>query len=78
VPAASTSQSHLGPRKGVESFQGEETEQEDFLVLAGQATSSRQFQKDGPCGFHCADRTAARYNAKPSQPTRYRDGLLPD
>ena len=56
--------------------------------------SSRQFQKDGPWGFYCADETAARYNASspedtqdgalayarfsPSQPVRYRDGLLPD
>ena len=56
--------------------------------------SSRQFQKDGPWGFYCADETAARYNASspedtqdgdvadarfPSrQATRYRDGLLPD
>jgi len=110
-----------------------ETEQEDFLVLAGEAllivegqerrlkqwdfvhcppqtrhafvgagngacvllcASSRQFQKDGPWGFYCADETAARYNASspedtqdggiayarfaPSRPTRYRDGLLPD
>src|SRR5207237_870822 len=109
-----------------------ETEQEDFLVLAGEgilivegqerpvrqwdfvhcppetrhafvgagngpcvilAASSRQFQKDGPWGFYCADETAARYNASspedtqdgavaygrfpPSQPTRYRHGLLP-
>jgi uncharacterized cupin superfamily protein len=110
-----------------------ETEQEDFLVLSGEAilivegeerplkqwdfvhcppetrhalvgagdgpcvilaASSRQFQKDGPWGYYCADETAARYNAGspedtqdtalaeghlgPSQPTRYRDGLLPD
>lgn len=110
-----------------------ETEQEDFLVLAGEAllivegqewplrqwdfvhcppetrhvfvgagdgpsvilgASSRQFQKDGPWGFYCTNETAARYNAsspeqtqdgevayarfQPSQPTRYRDGLLPD
>jgi uncharacterized cupin superfamily protein len=109
-----------------------ETEQEDFLVLAGEAllvvegeerplkpwdfvhcppgtrhafvgagegpcvilaASSRQFQKDGPWGFYCADETAARYNASspqdtqdgdlayarfsPSQPARYREGLLP-
>ena len=82
-----------------------ETEQEDFLVLAGEAilnvegedaaahgngslrplappetrhafagagdapracslaASSREFQKDGPCGLYCADETAARYNA---------------
>ena len=110
-----------------------ETEQEDFLVLSGEAllivegqerpltqwdfvhcppetrhafvgagdglcvilaASSRQFQKDGPWGFYCADETAARYNASspedtqdgelayahfpPEQPTRYRQGLLPD
>jgi uncharacterized cupin superfamily protein len=110
-----------------------ETEQEDFLVLAGEAllviegqerplkqwdfvhcppearhafvgagdgpcvllcASSRQFQKDGPWGFYCADETAARYNAAapedtqdggiayarfpPSRETRYPDGLLPD
>ncbi len=110
-----------------------ETEQEDFLVLSGEAVlivegqerrleqwdfvhcppetrhvfvgagdgpcvilaaSSRQFQKDGPWGYYCADETAARYNASspedtqdtelaearfpPSRPTRYRDGLLPD
>ena len=62
------------------------------LVLL--CASSRQFQKDGPWGFYCADEIAARYNASspehtqdgelayarfpPSQPTRYRDGLLPD
>ena len=61
-----------------------------FVLLCA---SSRQFQKDGPWGFYCADETAARYNASspedtqdgelayarfaPSQPTRYRDGLLP-
>jgi uncharacterized cupin superfamily protein len=110
-----------------------ETEQEDFLVLSGEAVlivegqerrleqwdfvhcppetrhafvgagdgpcvllcaSSRQFQKDGPWGFYCADETAARYNAgspedtqdgalayaRFPQPkaTRYREGLLPD
>jgi uncharacterized cupin superfamily protein len=110
-----------------------ETEQEDFLVLAGEAlaiiegqerrlrqwdfvhcppetkhafvgagegpcvilcASSRQFQKDGPWGFYCADETAARHNAAspedtqdgeiayarfpPAQESRYRDGLLPD
>jgi uncharacterized cupin superfamily protein len=110
-----------------------ETEQEEFLVLSGEAllivegqerplkqwdfvhcppetrhalvgagdgpcvilaASSRQFQKDGPWGFYCADGTARRYNASspeetqdtevayarfaPSQPTPYRDGLLPD
>ena len=88
-----------------------ETEQEDFLVLAGEGllivegqerplkqwflcASSRQFQKDGPWGFYCADETAARYNASspedtqdgdiayarfpPPRRTRYRQGLLPD
>ena len=110
-----------------------ETEQEAFLVLAGEAilivegqerplqqwdfvhcppetkhafvgagdapcvllcASSRQFQKDGPWGFYCADETAARYNASSpedtqdgeiadtgiSKPrtTRYPGGLLPD
>ena len=110
-----------------------ETEQEDFLVLAGEGllivegqerplkqwdfvhcppetkhafvgagdgplvllcASSRQFQKDGPWGFYCADETAARYNASSPEdtqdgsvayarfpeprPTRYRDGWLPD
>jgi mannose-6-phosphate isomerase-like protein (cupin superfamily) len=110
-----------------------ETEQEDFLVLAGEGVlivegeerplrqwdfvhcppetrhafagagngpcvllcaSSRQFQKDGPWGWYCADETAARYNASspeetqdgsiayarfaPSQETRYRPGLLPE
>ena len=110
-----------------------ETEQEDFLVLAGEglliaegeerplkqwdfvhcppetrhvfvgageepcvilAASSRQFQKDGPWGFYCADEVAGRYNASapedtqdsgiayarfpPPQPARYRQGWLPD
>jgi uncharacterized cupin superfamily protein len=109
-----------------------ETEQEDFLVLAGEGllivegqerpvkqwdfvhcppetkhafvggehvplvllcASSRQFQKDGPWGFYCADETAAKYNASspedtqdgnvayarfaPPKDTRYKDGLLP-
>jgi uncharacterized cupin superfamily protein len=56
--------------------------------------SSRQFQKDGPWGFYCADETAARYNAAspedtqdgsiaygrfpPPRPTRYRERLLPE
>jgi hypothetical protein len=56
--------------------------------------SSRQFQKDGPWGFYCADETAARYNASSPEETqdnalayarfpavefaRYRDGLLPN
>jgi glyoxylate utilization-related uncharacterized protein len=55
--------------------------------------SSRQFQKDGPWGFYCADETAARHNASspedtqdadiadgrlgPSRPTPYPDDLLP-
>ncbi len=55
--------------------------------------SSRQFQKDGPWGFYCADETAARHNASSPEdtqegeiadarfpeptPTRYPDGLLP-
>jgi mannose-6-phosphate isomerase-like protein (cupin superfamily) len=110
-----------------------ETEQEDFLVLSGEAVliiegeerrlkqwdfvhcppgcrhafagagdgpcvllcaSSRQFQKDGPWGFYCADRVAERYNAgapedtqdgelayarfAPTQATRYQRGLLPE
>jgi len=58
------------------------------------AASSRQFQKDGPWGFYCADEIARRCNSSspedtqdsevayarfsPSQPMRYRDGLLPD
>jgi uncharacterized cupin superfamily protein len=109
-----------------------ETEQEDFLVLAGEGllivegeerplkqwdfvhcppetrhayvgtgegpfvllcASSRQFQKDGPWGFYCADETAAKYNASSpedtqdgsiayarfpaSRETGYREGLLP-
>ena len=56
--------------------------------------SSRQFQKDGPWGYYCADETAARHHASspedtqdaalvdaqfpPSRTTRYREGLLPD
>jgi uncharacterized cupin superfamily protein len=56
--------------------------------------SSRQFQKDGPWGFYCADETAARYNASSPEDTqdfeiaharfedsrriRYPGGLLPD
>jgi uncharacterized cupin superfamily protein len=110
-----------------------ETEQEDFLVLSGEAilivegeerplkqwdfvhcppetrhafvgagdgpcvllcASSRQFQKDGPWGFYCADETAARYNAAPPvdtqdagsedarfppiRETTYPGGLLPE
>ncbi|HWN21451.1 MAG TPA: cupin domain-containing protein [Gaiellaceae bacterium] len=92
-----------------------ETEQENFLVLSGEAilivegqerplkqwdfvhcppetkhafvgagdgpcvllcASSRQFQKDGPWGFYCADETAARYNA--SSPEDTQDGELAD
>lgn len=57
------------------------------------AASSRQFQKDGPWGYYCADETAAKYNAASpedtqdgsiayarfpeAKATRYRDGLLP-
>jgi len=90
-----------------------ETEQENFLVLAGEAllivegqerrleqwdfvhcppetrhvfvgagdgqcvilaASSRQFQKDGPWGFYCADETAARHNAGAPEDTQ--DGAL--
>src|SRR3954447_7200311 len=56
--------------------------------------SSRQFQKDGPWGFYCADETAAKYNASSPEDTqdgeiayarfqdvratRYPGGLLPD
>ena len=109
-----------------------ETEQEDFLVLAGEpllivegqerrlgqwdfvhcppetrhafvgagdgpsvilAVSSRQFQARGPWGYYTADDAARRHGAAadvetqdagaayarfaPSQPARYRDGLLP-
>jgi mannose-6-phosphate isomerase-like protein (cupin superfamily) len=109
-----------------------ETEQEDFLVLDGEAiliiegeerivrqwdfvhcppetrhafagagdgpcvllcVSSRQFQKDGPWGYYCADPVAERHDAAapedtqdgelayarfaPSRAIRYRDGLLP-
>jgi uncharacterized cupin superfamily protein len=109
-----------------------ETEQEDFLVLSGEAilivegeerrlrqwdfvhcppgtrhafvgsgegpcvllcASSRQFQKDGPWGFYCADEVAARHNASSPENTqdadaadagfpdpkltRYPGGLLP-
>jgi uncharacterized cupin superfamily protein len=110
-----------------------ETEQEDFLVLFGEAllivegeerklrqwdfvhrppetrhvfvgagdgpcailaASSRQFQAKGPRGYYTADDTARRYgaspdvdtqdgdvayaNVPPSEPTRYREGWLPD
>ena len=56
--------------------------------------SSRQFQKDGPWGYYCADETAARHNASspedtqdtaladsgfpPPREARYPSGLLPD
>ena len=59
-----------------------ETEQEDFLVLAGDGqcvllcASSRQFQKDGPWGFYIADDTAERYNA--SSPEDTQDGEVAD
>lgn len=55
--------------------------------------SSRQFQKDGPWGYYCADETAAKYNASAPEDTQngelasarfedvrettYREGLLP-
>ena len=55
--------------------------------------SSRQFQKNGPWGYYCADETAAKYNASspedtqdgaiayarfaPATATRYPGGLLP-
>ena len=52
-----------------------ETEQEDFLVLSGEAcvllcASSRQFQKDGPWGSYCAEETAARHNASSPEDTQ--------
>ena len=62
-----------------------------FVLLCA---SSRQFQKDGPWGFYCADETAAKYNASSPEDTqdgeiaygrfsetvesRYREGTLPD
>lgn len=55
---------------------------------------TRQFQKDGPWGYYTVDEAARRHNACPAeetqdteaayahlpprQPSRYRDGLLPD
>jgi uncharacterized cupin superfamily protein len=84
-----------------------ETEQEDFLVLAGEGlaivegqeravkqwdfvhcppgarhafvggplvllcASSRQFQKDGPWGYYCADDVAAKYNASSPEDTQH-------
>jgi glyoxylate utilization-related uncharacterized protein len=57
------------------------------------AASSRQFQAGGPWGYYTVEETARRYGAcsdvetqdtgvayaraPPSQPTRYRDGVLP-
>ena len=122
----------VGPGEPADTYHWE-TEQEDFLVLSGEAVlivegrerrlkqwdfvhcppetrhafvgagdgpcvllcaSSRQFQKDGPWGYYCADDTAARHNASSPEdtqdgelayarfgtprPTRYRDGLLPE
>ena len=121
----------LGPGEPSTTYHWE-TEQEDFLVLAGEGilivegqerpvrqwdfvhcppetkhafvgagdgpcvilcASSRQFQKDGPWGWYCADPVAARYNASPAEDTqdtdaayarfadstltRYPGGLLP-
>jgi hypothetical protein len=34
------------------------------------AASSRQFQKDGPLGFYCADEIARRYNASSPEATQ--------
>ena len=78
---------------------GREPRRAEHDVLLGDGpcvllcASSRQFRKDGPWGFYCADETAARYNASSPedtqdgeiayarfpapQLTRYRDGLLP-
>ena len=58
------------------------------------AMSSRENQAFGPYGAYTVDETARRYgacpdvetqdgavayaNVQPSQPTRYRDGVLPD
>ena len=58
------------------------------------AMSSREYQAQGPWGWYTANETARRYGASPdedtqdgrvayarvpeSQPTRYRDGWLPD
>jgi mannose-6-phosphate isomerase-like protein (cupin superfamily) len=58
------------------------------------AMSSRHYQKDGPWGVYCAGEVASRYSAsapegtqdgdvayarfRQRQPTRCRDGLLPD
>jgi mannose-6-phosphate isomerase-like protein (cupin superfamily) len=38
------------------------------LVLL--CASSRQFQKDGPWGYYCADETAAKYNAASPEDTQ--------
>ena len=62
-----------------------------FVLLCA---SSRQFQKDGPWGFYCADETAAKCNASSPEDTqdgeiaygrfsetvesRSREGTLPD
>ena len=117
---------------GVNSMYHWETEQEDFLVLSGEAllivegqerplrqwdfvhcppetrhvfvgagngpcvilaASSRQFQAEGPWGYYSVDEAARRHDAcpdeetqdggtreyatPPSEPTRYRPGLLP-
>jgi mannose-6-phosphate isomerase-like protein (cupin superfamily) len=122
----------VGPGEPTDTYHWE-TEQEDFLVLAGEGllivegqgrpvrqwdfvhcppetkhafvgvgegpcvllcASSRQFQKDGPWGWYCADETAAKYNAaspedtqdgsiaearfEPARAASYREGLLPD
>ncbi|HZP74451.1 MAG TPA: cupin domain-containing protein [Gaiellaceae bacterium] len=42
------------------------------LVLL--CASSRQFQKDGPWGYYCADETAAKYNAASPEDTQ--DGSI--
>jgi hypothetical protein len=42
-----------------------------FVLLCA---SSRQFQKDGPSGFYCAEETAAKYNA--SSPENTQDGSI--
>jgi hypothetical protein len=118
VPAASTSQSYLGPRKGVESFQRaksariisamvSEAELKDTgagLVPAStgwfvmNARDARWFHRPSiqvlPPGepnatYHweteqedflvdTQDGEVAYGRFAPSQPTRYRDGLLPD
>lgn len=42
-----------------------------FVLLCA---SSRQFQKDGPWGYYCADETAARHNAASPEDTQ--DGSI--